>query len=321
MGSQQAVAKKRIINAGDTGCVKKVRSTWATTYNGGSVRIGALNMPVWIRALAVAGLLCLPSVRGVCQDPGAQVPRHKRVEPLLNGVPMEAGRVMSTTPLPPRMVEPLQKTEPDYTAEARLAELEGVVVLRGEIDEEGFARNLKVAQPVGLGLDQNAMDAVKQWHFQPVWTQPQEARPIAQIAVDFRLSAHQSRWHLMQVQFDTPIETERPVFVNAQYPIGAGLGSEAMEEGLLVVAMGRVATAKIAFDIDEHGVPIHLHALNTSHPIWGSEATAVVGQWRFTPGMKNGIAVPVPCTVELVWGEKELTADLERQLHDVLATR
>ena len=240
---------------------------------------------------------------------------------LVNGVPIEAGRVMSTTPLPPRMVEPIQKTEPQYTAEARLAELEGVVVLSGEIDEEGFARNLKVAQPVGLGLDQNAMDAVKQWRFEPVFTEPQESRPIAQIAVDFRLTAHQSRWHLMQVQFDTPIETERPVFVNAQYPIGAGLGPEAMEEGLLVVAMGRLATVKLAFDIDEHGVPIHLHALNTSHPIWGSEATAVVGQWRFTPGMKNGIAVPVPCTVELVWGEKELTADLERQLHDVLATR
>jgi hypothetical protein len=165
------------------------------------------------------------------------------------------------------------------------------------------------------------MDALKQRHSQPVLTQPQEARPIAQISVDFRLTAHQSRWHLIQVQFDTLLETERPVFLNAQYPIGAGLGPEAMEEGLLVVAMGRLATAKLGFDIDEHGVPVHLHALNTSDPVWGSEATAVVGQWRFTPGTQNGIAVPVPCTVELVWGEKELTADLERQLHDVLAAR
>lgn len=278
-------------------------------------------MPDWIRGLGMAGLLCLPCVRGACQDPGAQIPRHKRVEPSLNGVPIETGRAMSTAPVPPRIVETIQKTEPEYTEEARLAELEGVVVLSGEIDEEGFARNLKVAQPIGLGLDQNAIDAVTQWHFQPVLTQPQEARPIAQIAVDFRLTAHQSRWHLIQVQFETPIETERPVFVNAQYPIGAGLGPEAMEEGLLVVAMGRLATAKIAFDIDEHGVPVHLHALSTSDPVWGSEATAVVGQWRFTAGTKNGIAVPVPCTVELLWGEKELTADLERQLHYVLAAR
>lgn len=53
----------------------------------------------------------------------------------------------------------------------------------------------------------------------------------------------------------------------------------------------------------------------------GSEATAVVGQWRFTPGMQNGIAIAVPCTVEMVWGEKELSVPLERQLHDVLAAR
>lgn len=279
-------------------------------------------MPDWIRGFVAAGLLCLPCVRGACQDPGPHIPTHRPGnKPLLNGVPIETGRVMSTTPLPPRIVEPIQKTVPEYTDEARLAELEGVVLLSGEIDEEGFARNLTVAQPIGLGLDQNALDAVKQWHFTPVLPQPHEARPIAQIAVDFRLTAHQSRWHLIQVQFDTPLETERPVFVNAQYPIGAGLGPEAMEEGLLVVAMGRLATAKIAFDIDEQGVPVHLHALSTSDPVWSSEATAVVGQWRFTPGTKNGIAAPVPCTVELVWGEKELTGDLERQLHDVLAAR
>jgi hypothetical protein len=37
--------------------------------------------------------------------------------------------------------------------------------------------------------------------------------------------------------------------------------------------------------------------------------------------MNNGIAVPVPCTVELVWGQRELKNVLQRQLHDVLAAR
>jgi hypothetical protein len=94
-----------------------------------------------------------------------------------------------------------------------------------------------------------------------------------------------------------------------------------MEEGRLVIAMGRLATVKLTFQVDEHGIPVDFQVPSTSDPVWGSEATAVVGQWRFTPGMKNGIAVPVPCAVELVWGEKELTGDLERQLHDVLAAR
>jgi hypothetical protein len=81
-----------------------------------------------------------------------------------------------------------------------------------------------------------------------------------------------------------------------------------MEEGRLVVAMGRLATAKLTFKVDEHGVPAHVQVPNAPDPVWGSEAMALVGQWRFTPGMKNGIAVSVPCTVELVWGKKELTS-------------
>jgi len=357
-------------------------------------------MPDWIRRLGIAGLLCLPSARGVCQGPDEQIPAHnpgvaadpssslvhyrlaeayfqqknyqsaanefrkalngdleprwtqmshfrlgnifdlagqhdralgeyaKAQEtddrrPLLNGTPLEPGQVISLSAAPPPLplVYPIKKTDPEYNEEPRVAELEGSVILSGEIDEEGFARNLKVVQPLGLGLDENAIEAVKQWHFRPVLNQSQQARPTTQIDVDFRLPTHQSRWHLIQVQFDTPPGTVRPVFVNAPYPIGAGLGPEAMEEGRLVIAMGRFATVKLTFQVDERGIPVQLQVPSTSDPVWGSEATAVVGQWRFAPAMKNGIAVPAPCTVELVWGQKELTGDLARQLHDVLAAR
>lgn len=282
-------------------------------------------MPDWIRGLSLAGMLCLPLTHGICQDgPNARIPRHKPgVEPLLNGIPLEPGQAisLSAAPRPLPFVDPIQETDPEYTEEARVAELEGSVILRGEIDEEGFARNLKVVQPLGLGLDENAIDAVRRWRFGPTVNPPPQGRPVAQIAVDFRVSAHQSRWHLIQVQFDTLLGTVRPVFLNALYPIGGGLGPEVMEEGRLVIAMGRLATVKLTFQVDEHGIPVDFQVPSTSDPVWGSEATAVVGQWRFTPGMKNGIAVPVPCAVELVWGEKELTGDLERQLHDVLAAR
>jgi TonB family protein len=212
--------------------------------------------------------------------------------------------------------EPIQKTDPEYTDQARLAELEGTVVLTGLIDQEGFARNLEVASPLGLGLDEKAIEAVKQWHFLPVVDQS-KLSVATRFAVEFRLSAKQSRWHLIQVQFENPPGTAPPVFVNVLYPIGAGIGPEAMEEGRLVVAMGRLATARLRFEVDEHGVPSHFKIPNASEAIWGSEAMALVGQWRFTPGMRNGLAVPVPCTVELVWGARELSAS---SLADVRAS-
>jgi TonB family protein len=200
--------------------------------------------------------------------------------------------------------ELIQKLDPEYTEEARVAELEGTVVLSGAVGEDGFAHELQVVQALGLGLDENAMEAVKQWHFAPNLNPAQQLRLIN---VEFRLLTHQSRWHLIHVHFDAPAGTVRPVFASALYPIGAGLGPEAMEEGRLVAAMGRLATAKLTFEVDEHGLPVNfLQVPNSSEPIWGGEATALVGQWRFRPGMRNGIAVPVSCTVELVWGDRDL---------------
>jgi TonB family protein len=64
----------------------------------------------------------------------------------------------------------------------------------------------------------------------------------------------------------------------------------------------------VAFDVDEHGLPVNLQALNASHPIWGPEAVAVVREWQFVPGMKYGAPVSVLCTVDLVWGPTNLSA-------------
>jgi len=210
-------------------------------------------------------------------------------------------------PLLSDISEPIQKIDPEYTEEARLAQLEGTVVLGAEIDESGLAQDLHVVQSVGLGLDEKAIEAVKRWSFQPGIPADPRAKTVTQIQVDFRLPSKQTLWHLIGVQFHAPPGVSRPVFESAPYPIGAGIGPEAMEEGRVVVAIGRLATAQLTFDVDEQGVPVNFRTPDASEPVWGSEATALVRQWRFTPGNSNGIAVAVPCTVELIWGERELS--------------
>jgi TonB family protein len=210
--------------------------------------------------------------------------------------------------------EPTQRTEAIYTQEARIAELEGTVLLGGAVDQQGIARDVEVVKPLGLGLDEKAIEAVSEWRFQP-------GVMVGQIAVDFRLSSKQSRWHLIQATFDVPPGTARPVFTSAFYPIGAGIGPDAMEEGRVLVAIGRLAAVKLSFEVDEHGLPGHFQVQNASYPVWGAEATAVVGQWRFSPGMKDGVAVAVPCTVELVWGKRELSASRLAEIRESLETQ
>jgi TonB family protein len=78
----------------------------------------------------------------------------------------QAQRTGVAHPLPV-IGDAIQKTDPEYTEEARVAELEGTVVLRGTIGEDGFAHDLEVLEPLGLGLDEKAIEAVRQWHFHP----------------------------------------------------------------------------------------------------------------------------------------------------------
>jgi periplasmic protein TonB len=81
----------------------------------------------------------------------------------------------------------LWKIEPDYTEEARKARLQGVVVLRVEVDELGRPRNITVGQGLGLGLDERAMEAVRQWKFKPGYAQGRPVVTRAVIEVNFRL--------------------------------------------------------------------------------------------------------------------------------------
>jgi TonB family protein len=76
---------------------------------------------------------------------------------------------------------------------------------------------------------------------------------------------------------------------------------------LVIIAIGRQGTAKVAFDVDEHGSPVNFKVLSASREVWGPEALAVVREWQFIPGMKFGTPVAVPCTLDLVWGRTNLS--------------
>ena len=59
--------------------------------------------------------------------------------------------------------EPIQRTEPECSEEGRLAELKGIVLLRGVIAKVGSACDLQVTRPLGLGLEEKAIEAVREW--------------------------------------------------------------------------------------------------------------------------------------------------------------
>jgi len=75
---------------------------------------------------------------------------------------------------------------PDYPEIARLARIEGTVLVRVLVDTEGFVRDTRVLQSV-LGLDEAAVDAASTAVFRPA---RQQDRPVAVwvvVPIEFRL--------------------------------------------------------------------------------------------------------------------------------------
>jgi TonB family protein len=77
--------------------------------------------------------------------------------------------------------------DPEYTEEARNAKTQGTCILWMIVDDQGHPRDIRVVRGLGMGLDAKAIEAVKQWKFQPAL---KDGRPVnVQISVEvgFRL--------------------------------------------------------------------------------------------------------------------------------------
>jgi TonB family protein len=79
------------------------------------------------------------------------------------------------------------KTPPEYSQEAQNARLSGTVVLSVVVDPEGYARNIQVVEPLGMGLDQKAIEAVQKWRFRPGYKDGQAVNVFMQVEVGFRV--------------------------------------------------------------------------------------------------------------------------------------
>lgn len=81
----------------------------------------------------------------------------------------------------------IHKVDPEFAEEARTVRLDGTVVVYIVVDEEGIPRDLKVVRPLGMGLDEKALEAVSQWRFRPGMKDGEPVRVAATVEVNFRL--------------------------------------------------------------------------------------------------------------------------------------
>jgi TonB family protein len=83
--------------------------------------------------------------------------------------------------------KPLYAPDPEYSEEARKAKYQGTCVLWLVVGPDGRARDIRIARSLGLGLDEKAIEAVKNWKFEPAM---KDGKPVAvqiNVEVSFRL--------------------------------------------------------------------------------------------------------------------------------------
>ena len=77
---------------------------------------------------------------------------------------------------------------PEYSEEARKTKYQGAVVVEGVINLDGRVTDIRVVKGVGMGLDENAVAAVKTWRCKPAaGPSGKPVRTLVPIEVTFRL--------------------------------------------------------------------------------------------------------------------------------------
>ena len=85
---------------------------------------------------------------------------------------------------PPRA---LYDPAPKYSKEARKKKIAGTVLILLIVGPNGQPRDIRVAQSLGYGLDEEAIKAVKKWKFKPATMDGQPVAIQINVEVDFRL--------------------------------------------------------------------------------------------------------------------------------------
>jgi TonB family protein len=177
--------------------------------------------------------------------------------------------------------------QPEYTEEARIGHLAGLVTMSLTVDDDGMPNDIHVVNPLGLGLDESAVSCMGQSRYSPA---QKDGKPIPlKMSVSLSFQEHwDSDWHLGAAAFHTAAGVSRPILVKAKYPGSSG--------------DKRNATVCVRLTIDKEGVPRDVQVATPQDPKLDKQAVSIAGGWRFRPGMKNGQPLDVSATFNLVHG-------------------
>jgi TonB family protein len=177
----------------------------------------------------------------------------------------------------------VHKVEPVYTSAARAAGLQGTVSLYVEVRRDGKPADVQVMQGLGLGLDEAAVNAVKQWQFTSTSGSIEEIEDELDVEVSFHLDTESPGrpWFVESETYEFPIpDRERPGDIERPVPTSyVAPDADACREA---------GPAEVRLIVGKDGVPREIKPVG-SGPM--DAALKAVESWRFQPAKAYGQAV------------------------------
>jgi len=186
---------------------------------------------------------------------------------------------------PPKLIK---EVLPVYPKEARRAQVEGIVILEAKTDEYGRVAETRVLRSIPA-LDQAAIDAVKQWVYEPMVIDGKPHAVVFTVTVRFSLdegkkTGAMDKFAAGAVRAEGDIKPPKLLKeVRAVYPEAARL---ARVQGVVILGV----------KTDEQGKVADVIVLR-SIPLLDQAAIDCVRQWVYEPFVHEGKPSPVVFTV------------------------
>jgi TonB family protein len=190
---------------------------------------------------------------------------------------------------------PIEQPKPRYTADALTTRIEGVVTLECVVREDGTVSEGRVTKLLFPSLDDAALLTLSKWKFKP-GMKDGKAVPVrieVEMAFSLRDAPEPPRGpRLGSPEVFQPSKEVRPPRILSE--VKPQYTAQAMRDK----AQGRIRMDCVVLPDGTVGDVLIKQGV---HPDLDREAIRTVRKWRFLPGTKNGVAVPVQVEVEMTF--------------------
>jgi TonB family protein len=182
---------------------------------------------------------------------------------------------------PPKLIK---KVDPVYPEEARKKGVQGVVILEAKIDESGRVMDAMILRSVPE-LDQAAIDAIRQWVYEPMLINGNPVKALFTVTVRFQLGEKDIE-KFAEGAVKVKDQISPPKLVKIVEPVYPEIAHQAKVEGVVIVqartdTRGRVKDAMILRSV----------------PLLDQAALDAVRQWVYEPLLIDGQAREAVFTV------------------------